>query len=101
MKKLESIDEYYLRQVLGAHSKTALEALFLETGKLPIKYVIQGRRLMYWWHLVNQDKNTLISKFYNAQKNIPIKGDWTNQIDTDKANLDIHLKDEDLLNISK
>ena len=56
---------------------------------------------MYWWHLVNQDKNTLISKFYNAQKNIPVKGDWTNQIDTDKANLNIQMKDEDLLNISK
>ena len=86
---------------MGAPSKTPIEALYLETGKLPIKYIIQCRRLMYWWHLVKQDKNKLISKFYTAQKNIPVKGDRTLQVEKDKVELNINLNDEDLLKMSK
>ena len=47
IKKLENIDEQYLRQLLGAHSNTPIEALYLGTGTLPLKYIIKSRRLMY------------------------------------------------------
>ena len=76
IERIKNIDEQYLRQLLGAHSKTPKEALHLETGTLPFRYIIKSRRLMYWWHLVKQNDDRLLSKFYKAQKNRPVKGDW-------------------------
>ena len=41
VEKLEKLDELLLRSLLDAHSKTAIEALYLETGKMPIRFLIQ------------------------------------------------------------
>ena len=37
IKKLSEVDEYLLRCILGVPSKTPSEALFLESGCIPIK----------------------------------------------------------------
>ena len=42
---LEQIDEILLRKLLNAHSKTPLEALYLELGCLPLRYIIKARRI--------------------------------------------------------
>ena len=76
VEKLENVDESYLRNVLGAHSKVAKETLFIETGKVPRNVVIKMRRLLYWWHLVNKNKNSMLYKVYEAQKFSSVKGDW-------------------------
>ena len=44
LKKLEKIDEILLRSLMGSHQKTPLEFLYLETGTLPISYIIMIRR---------------------------------------------------------
>ena len=44
---LEKVDEALLRGLLSAHSKTPLEALYLESGCIPIRFIIKSRRLMY------------------------------------------------------
>ena len=41
VEKLEKNDELFLRSVLDSHSKTAIEALYIETGKIPIRFIIQ------------------------------------------------------------
>ena len=98
---LEAIDEMFLRQLFGAHSKTPIEALYLESGKIPIRYIIKNRRLMYWWHLANISDDKMLSKFYYAQKNMPVKDDWTIQVDKDKEELDINLSDTDIKKMKK
>ena len=57
-----------MRKVLNAHSKTATEAFFLELGKLPLRFVLSKRRLMYLWHIVHRDTDEIIWKIYEAQK---------------------------------
>ena len=52
------------------------EGLYLTTGKLPVKYIITSRRLLYYWHLRNIDENELISRVLNAQVYKPEKNDW-------------------------
>ena len=47
VKILESIDEHLLRSIVGAHAKTPLEFLYLETGTMPIRFIISSRRLLY------------------------------------------------------
>ena len=96
IEKLKNVDEIYLRKLLCAHSKTPIEALYIETGKIPIHIVIQMRRLMYWWHLVNTEDDSMLHKFYAAQKLFPVKGDWVNDLDNDKKEFEIEFDDEEL-----
>ena len=44
---LSRVDESLIAGLVSAHSKVAKEALFLERGTLPIKYVLAGRTLLY------------------------------------------------------
>ena len=47
IEMLEKVDEALLRGLLGAHAKVPIEALFLETGTIPLKSVLKSRRLCY------------------------------------------------------
>ena len=101
IEKLKNVDEIYLRKLLGAHSKTPIEALYIETGKIPIHIIIKMRRLMYWWHLVNTKEDSMLHKFYNAQKLNPVKGDWVNDLDKDKIEFEIEYDDEEFKGMFK
>ena len=96
VKKLQNVDEIYMRKLLSAHSKVAKEALFIETGKIPINIVIKMRRLMYWWHIVNKDNTSMLHNVYSAQKSFPVRGDWSNLLDKDKKDFDIDCDDNQL-----
>ena len=52
VEELEKVDRILLRHTLNAHSKTPIEWLYADTGKLDIKSLIQIRRLMYLWHMM-------------------------------------------------
>ena len=41
--EFEPIDEMLLRKVLSAHSKTPLELLYLETGNVPMRFILKFR----------------------------------------------------------
>ena len=73
VEKLSRVDEYLLRSILGAPSKTPKETLYLETGCKPIKHVMQKRRLMYLHHILTRKEDELIKRFYVAQKLKPSK----------------------------
>ena len=42
-KILEAADKDLFRNIFNAHSKTASELFYLETGKIPIRFVISKR----------------------------------------------------------
>ena len=44
---LEKVDEALLRGLLMAHAKIPLEALFLESSSIPIRFIVSSRRLMF------------------------------------------------------
>ena len=73
IKQLEQVDEYLLRELLKAHSKTPIEALYQETGSIPLRFIIKNRRLNYLYHILSRDKNELISKVLLSQEQNPIK----------------------------
>ena len=82
-RQLEQVDEYLLRGILKAHCKGPIESLYLETGIIPIRYIIKKRRIMYLRHLLTRDKNELISKVYFAQLRKSVKNDWVNLVKND------------------
>ena len=88
-----NIDKLYLRKLLNAHSKTAIEAYYIEMGLMPIQFIIKCRRLMYWWHINNTDNSSLINRVYQAQKINPVKNDWVHQVSQDKKDFNIDIDD--------
>ena len=90
-----SIDQF------KAHSKTALELFYLETGSIPIRYILMSRRLNFLWYLVHQKEDSLLSNFFRAQCEDPIRGDWVSQVRADMESLDLVMTFEDIRAIPK
>ena len=71
---LEKVDEVLLRGIMSAHPKIPLEALYLETRSLPIRYILASRRIMYLHAILQKDESEIVRPVYEAQKNDPIPG---------------------------
>ena len=100
-KKLESIDEMFYRRLFNVQSSVPKESLFIESGKMTVKYIIKMRRVMYWWHIVNSNKSEVLYKVYLAQQLNRSKGDWVEQLDKDKVELNLQLTDEEIQGYSQ
>ena len=100
-KVLENADNELMRKIFNSHSKTACELFWLETGKIPIRYIIAKRRFMYLWQIVRQNEEQLLKKGYNAQKLRPTKGDWFKMIQEEKIKFGIDETDDQISKLSK
>ena len=101
IERMEEVDKILLRKILKAHSKTPIESLFLETGTLPLSYIIKYRRLMYLHHILTRNQNSLIFETFNAQDKFPAKDDWVLTIKDDLKYFDINLSYEQIRKLSK
>ena len=101
MEDLERVDEEMLRKILEAPSKTPKELLYLETGNIPLRYVIMGRRLNYLWYLLNEEDDSLIRQFLEAQISSPLKGDWYTTVRENMNHLELDISLEAIAATSK
>ena len=98
---LETVDEQLLRKMLSAHSKTPKELLYLELGALPVRFILMSRRINFLWYLINDKEGSLLKRFFEAQCDQPIRGDWVSTVKQDLAELEISLSFEEIERISK
>ena len=56
---------------------------------------------MFYWHILQKDRNELLYKFYLAQKLKPTTKDWVTQIEKDKKDLNLLIDDEEVSKMSK
>ena len=98
---LENVDLMLIRKLLKGHSKAAKESFHMETGLLPIRFVIMKRRLMYLFNILRKPKSELIRKVYDVQKTIKTKNDWYNIVQENKIYLEISQSDEEIGKMSK
>ena len=101
INSLESADLDLMRKIFNAHSKTATELFYIETAKIPIRFIISKHRLMYLWNILKQSENELIRKVFNVQKICQTKGDWYLTVESEREKYDIGLSDEEICNLSK
>ena len=89
IKQLEKIDEVLLRSLLGSHQKTPLEFLYLETGSLPITYILSIRRMMYLKVVMMREDEELTKRILKEQEKSPSPGDFIEHVkeDFDKIGL--------------
>ena len=94
LRILEVIDEHLLRALVKGHAKTPLEFLYLETGSIPIRFIIASRRLMYHQTILQRTENELTKRIYTAQLNDPTPGDFVELLSEDFRLIDETQEDE-------
>lgn len=101
ISELEAVDKTLLRNILGAHSKTPIEAFYLELGCFPLSEIIKYRRIMFLHYILSRPKEELLHKFFLAQADSPVKNDWilTVKINLQEFNMDMSF--EDIKKLSK
>ena len=99
--KLESCDKYLMRKMFNSVATTPIEAYYLETGTLPIRFHISERRLMFLWTILEKSDTELVKQVYNAQKLQPVKNDWYLQIQQDLKDLNINLSEDDIKSLKR
>ena len=63
MELLEQVDENFLRIFLEVGRGCSKEMLYLETGTIPIRFIIFKRRIMFLHYLLIESENSLVNKF--------------------------------------
>ena len=101
IKLLEKVDESLLRGILNAHSKIPVEALYLETGSVPIRYIISSRRLMYLHSILQRDSDELVRKVYEAQKVVITPGDFLELVEEDKELINLEISEDEIKSMKK
>ena len=76
VEAFEKVDEALIRGILNAHPMIPIEALYLETKSIPIRFIIASRRLMYMHTILQKNEEELVRKVFEAQKDDPISGDF-------------------------
>ena len=92
---LEKADEVLLRGLLSAHSKTPIEALYLETNSLPVRFILKSRRIMYLHNILQKNPSEMIRKIYETQKQIYSAGDFYIIVTNDMSVVGINLSEEE------
>ena len=75
IETIESVDRYLWRNVFGAMVSTPIESYYIEKNSIPIRFIVKGRRLMYYWNLLQNDDTELVIIFLNTQSLLPSKND--------------------------
>ena len=101
IEKLESCDKYLMRKLFNSVSTTAVEAYYLETGTLPLRFYISARRLMFLWNILQKPESELVNQVYNAQKLSPVENDWFLQVQDDLRMFQINLSDDEIKSLKK
>ena len=98
---LENCDKSLLTMLFAFPASCSYEAVFLETGILPVRFILQGRRLLYYWTLLNKNDNELVNKVFDIQKQHSVQDDFTQQILEDKNYLGIERLEQDITAMKK
>ena len=101
VKALERIDEHLLRSLVKAHAKTPIEFLYLESGTMPIRFIISSRRLMYLRTILIKEDDELVRRIFKAQLDNPSPGDYVELLKNDFQMIEEQFEEKDILNKSK
>ena len=83
------MDEALLGNILKAHSKTPLEFVYLETGSLPLRWIVAQRRIVVMQHIIRRHDNDLLKKMFLAQRQNPTQGDFVKIVESDLTDLGV------------
>ena len=100
-ENLEQIDERLLRRILEVGSGCPREMLYLETGSIPIRFIITYRRLMFLHYILSEDQDSLIYRCFTAQRKSPSRNDLSVTVEKDFEYLRITQTYEEIKSMKK
>ena len=68
----------------------------METGSLPLRFILMGRRVMFHFQILKKEDNELVSIISNIQRDHPISNDWILLVKNDHSQLDIPLIESEI-----
>ena len=92
MDQLEQVNEMWLRNLFLCSRNVPKDLLYLEMGLVPISYIIKERRLMFLHHVLHQKTDSLLFRFFIAQKSSPTHKDWVSTVLGDLEEFDINIE---------
>ena len=60
--QFEGVDTMLFKSVFQTPRSTSIAAYSLETGAIPIRFILKGGRLMNLWTILQKDDEDLVSK---------------------------------------
>ena len=100
IRQLERFEEEFLRELLKTGKGCPITQLYLEVGQTPARYDIIKTRLLYLKYILNQNQDSMLSKFFKIQMKSPSKGDWVSMCLDNLKDLQIESSFEDIEKMS-
>ena len=100
---LEECDKQLMRNLFNAEIGTPIESFFIETSTIPLRFILQGRRIMYLWTILRKSESELVKRVFLAMQEFPAKNgtDWASQVSQDLADCEIFYTQEEISKMSK
>ena len=101
LELLETVDLQLLRTILGAPKTVPKEMLYLELGVIPLREMIRQRRLNFLYYILTQDKESILFRVFEAQKNNRNRKDWVTSVTQDLEELELDVSFETIQEMGK
>ena len=98
---LEDCDNMFMRRLFDSEAGTPIESFFIETETLPLRFILQGRQLMYYHTLLNKSESELVKRVYIAQREFPSKNDWLSQTKKTLLSCEFYISEDEIKKYSK
>ena len=89
IETFERVEQTFFRKIVNAHSKTPIEAIYLEIGVLPLRFHLMKRRIMFLHTLLNRQDGEITKEVILLQKEECYDGDFYAQTKRDMNSLQI------------
>ena len=89
-----------MKGLTASHAKIPIPALYLETGQVPVGYILACRRILYLQNILHRSDEELIKKVYLAQRADTIEEDFCQLVDTDMDLIDLQLTDNQICSLT-
>ena len=99
MRQLEQIEEDFMRNLIKTTKGCPIIQLYIEFGQIPARFEVMKLRLFFLKYILNQDSESLISRFLQIQIEKPTKFDWISTCIKDLKQLKIEVSLEDIRNL--
>ena len=89
IEMFERVEQMFFRKILRAHSKTPIEAIYLELGVIPLRFHLMKRRIMYLRSILRRSDGEITKELVLLQKEGCYDGDFYAQTKRDMASLNV------------
>ena len=100
IRQLERIEESFMRQLLKTKKGCPIYQMYCEFAQIPARFDIYKIQLFFLKNILDEEEDSMISKFFHLQVENPVKGDWASSCSSTLKKLDINLSLEDIKQMS-